>query len=110
MWAGVGTGIVGGVVLALGVFEGQRASDRNDELENLPANTEWTPELQDKYDEGESFETRAIVFTIIGTATLATGVTLAILGWQKGKNVERQMAVTPYVTDDQAGVAFTGRF
>jgi len=110
MWTGVGVAIVGGVVLSLGAFEGQRARERNDLLEDLPMGTQWTPELQDQFEEGEAFETRAIVFSIVGTLALATGVTLAILGWQKGKNVERNVAVTPYATDDQVGVAFTGRF
>lgn len=113
IWSGIGAGAIGVAGIVYAMIEGQRARDRHNALEELEPGTQWSQERIDQFEEGESAEKRAIVFSILGTAAVATGATLFVIGMQKRKqdSGERQgLTVMPYATDDQAGLAFIGRF
>jgi hypothetical protein len=113
MWSGVATAAVGFGALGYGLFEGKQAMDRNKEFQNLMAGQEWTPELQSRYDQGKAFERRAIIFSIVGGAAVATGATLFYLGWRERRGAsspERTVTVLPYAGENGTGMAVLGRF
>jgi tetratricopeptide (TPR) repeat protein len=111
-WSGIGLGVLGLASLSFGIFQGLEAQDLNDKFESLPDGTEWTQELQDDFDRGQSLETQAIAFSIAGGVAVAIGASLYIAGVFAAPDggAERSVAVTPVVSDDQAGLALSGRF
>jgi len=112
IWSGIGAGALGVVGIGYAIFEAQRARDRNDQLEALAPGSAWSDENIALFEQGEAAEKRAIVFSILGTAAVATGTALFVIGMQKRKrgSSEREVAVTPYAAGDEAGVALTGSF
>lgn len=110
-WTGVSLAAVGAVSLGFGIFQGLEARDLNDRLEALPENTEWTRDLQDDYDRGESLERQAIIFSVIGGVAVAVGGGLFVTGLlDHGSEEERPVAVAPLVGRGRAGLAVAGSF
>lgn len=111
-WSGIGLGVLGLASLSFGIFQGLEAQDLNDKFENLPDGTEWTQELQDDFDRGQSLETQAIAFSIAGGVAIAIGTSLYIAGVfsEPDGGAERPVAFTPVVGNNQAGFALSGSF
>jgi len=102
---------VGVVALGVGVQQGMHARSIHDELEDKMTGTEWTQEVQDRFDRGESAETRAIVLSIGGGVALATGVTLYLLGRNRDDAEQRsRVTVAPYTDGTSTGFAVVGSF
>lgn len=108
---GLVTAGVGAVALGIGVQQGLRARSIHDELEGKMTGTEWTPEIQDRFEQGESAETRAVILTIGGGVILATGVTLYLLGRHRDNAEERpSVTLAPYTDGTSTGFAVAGSF
>ena len=81
--AGLVSGGVGLVALGAALHYGIEAKKASDAIsENREG---WTDGLLDRYDEGESAETRMFILTGVGAAALATGGVLYYLGWRAGR-------------------------
>ncbi len=110
-YAGIGVGVVGIGLLGFGVYRGSQARDLNNFFEELDPGTEWTTELQDDFDRGESLETQAIIFSVAGGIALVAGGVLVITGiFAESDGDERQLSVIPVAGPDSAGFALGGRF
>jgi tetratricopeptide (TPR) repeat protein len=109
-WAGVGTAVAGAISVGIGVKFGLDAKRLSDELsENTGP---WTPELLAKVSEGESANTKMIVFTALGSAAIVGGGVMFFLGYKSGKAAQddEDLAFMPTVTGDTVGVLMNGRF
>jgi len=109
-WIGMGVGTLGLVSLSYGILQGSRAVKRSNELEALAPGDAWTPEQQARFNEGESFEKRAIVFSLVGAAAVATGATLFYFGYRQKRDERRTLVVLPVAGVDMAGAAVVGSF
>lgn len=110
-WSGIGLGVLGLASLSFGIFQGLEAQDLNNKFEELPDGTEWTPELQDDFDRGESLETQAVAFSIAGGVAITVGALLYVGGVVAEPDAtERPVSVAPFLTDDRAGLAVAGSF
>lgn len=107
--AGISTAALGVIAVGVGVKFGLDAKDINDELEGVGPMDSWNQELLDKFDEGESAETKFIVFTAIGAAAVIGGGVMTYLGFTSGSGDE-SIALAPSVTGDSAGWVVSGRF
>lgn len=105
--AGISTGAVGGVLLAIGIYSGLQARSISNELSDVQ---QWLPEHDDRFDEGESAETRMFVFGALGVAAAVTGAVLYVAGRERGKTEERAISIAPAVSADRAGILVRGRF
>jgi len=68
------------LAIMISAIEAKQASDAisdNDEA--------WSGSLLDRYDEGQSAETRMFVLSGVGAAALAGGAILYYLGWRAGR-------------------------
>lgn len=109
-WVGVGVGVIGAGMFGLGVFYGLKAKSISDDITNHDINDPWTGIKQMEAD-GESYETKQIIFMVGGGVALAAGVAIFIL--VKPKTVEQQqpgVVFTPVATPDSFGFAAAGRF
>ena len=111
-WSGIGLGVLGLVSVSVGIFQGLEARDLETRLDSLPAGTEWTRELQDDYDRGQSLETQAIAFSIAGGVAVTVGAVLYVGGIlaEPDPAAERAVSIAPYLDGDRAGMAVAGRF
>lgn len=102
--AGLVSAGVGLVALGAAVHYGIQARQASDAIsENQEG---WTRGLLDRYDQGESAETRMIVLSGVGGAALAAGGVLYWLGWRAGR--AESIAVAP--TAGGAALSLAGRF
>ena len=85
--AGVGL-VTLGAALHYGI-EAKKASDAISENDEA-----WSGSLLDRYDEGQSAETRMFVLSGVGAAALAAGGVLYYLGWRAGHAVDASVAVS----------------
>jgi len=93
--AGLITAGVGVALLGTGIVFGISASGAQDDVNKaVQSGTPWTPELQQKYDDGQSAATKATAFMIIGGAAVAGGSLLYYLGWRKN-NSDTQVSLAP---------------
>jgi hypothetical protein len=111
-WAGIATGSAGLALLGYGIFQGNRAGNLSNDLESIAPGQAWTPELQAKYNDGQSAERQAIVFSVIGTAAIATGGALYYLGHRRANQERERERVTlvPVAAADVAGAMVVGHF
>lgn len=105
---GLITGGLGIVGLAFGIKHGLDARSISDEL-SRQTSAPWTQAELDKQAEGESAQTKQIIFTSVGIAAIAGGVVMYVLGHNAARNAE-QLSVNPVVTPDRVGWAVAGRF
>lgn len=108
--AGISTAVVGLVAVGVGVKFGLDAKNINKDLEDVGPMDTWNQELLDKFDEGESAETRFIVFTAVGGAAVIAGGVLSYFGFTSGSSEVDSLALTPAVTGDSAGWVVSGSF
>ncbi len=104
---GLATAAVGGALLAVGIKYGLDARSANDEINGRREG--WLPDDPQRYADGESAESRMILFTSLGAATVAAGGVLYWLGHRRRVNVERT-ALVPLLLPDRAAIAVRGRF
>lgn len=100
---GIATGSVGIALAGVGIYYGVRAGDIESELAS--ATGPWTPERQDRYDEGQSAEQRAILFGVSGGVLVAAGATLYLLGYDRG-----DLAVAPHTDGTTTSLTLRGTF
>lgn len=108
--AGISTAAIGLIAVGVGVKYGLDARDINDQLEGVGPMDMWSQELFDKFDEGESAETKFIAFTAIGGAAIIAGGVMSYLGFTRGGGGGDSLALAPSVTGDSAGWVVSGRF
>jgi tetratricopeptide (TPR) repeat protein len=85
--AGLITAGVGVALLGTGIVFGLSASSASDDLTKASQmGTPWSPALQQKYDDGQSAQTKATLFTILGGAAIVGGGVLYYLGWNKNNS------------------------
>lgn len=102
--AGLVSGGIGLVALGAALHFGIEAKKASDAIsENQEG---WNQSLLDRYDEGESAETRMFVLSGVGAAALAAGGVLYYLGWRADR--AEVVPITP--AGGGAGAAFAGRF
>ena len=102
---------VGAILVGVGVQQGLQASSIQDELQGKMNGTEWTDELQDRYDDGEAAEQRAMILGVAGGITIVAGATLYIIGWDRGRKASSErVRVAPYVDGSATGFAVSGSF
>lgn len=102
--AGLVSAGLGVVALGAAVHYGIEAKKASDAIsENQEG---WSASLLDRYDEGQTAETRMFLLTGVGAAALAGGGILYYLGWRAGR--AEVVPVTPAAGG--AGVALRGRF
>jgi tetratricopeptide (TPR) repeat protein len=79
----------GVVLLGTGGYFAWVAHKREGELSDLfDGEGQWSPDYQDKWDQGESARTKAIWLSAAGGAALATGVVLYLLDRRSERSVE----------------------
>jgi tetratricopeptide (TPR) repeat protein len=106
---GIATVAVGAVLVGVGVQQGLHAGNVDDEL--AAASGPWTPERQERFNDGEAAETRAIVFGVTGGVAVATGAALYWIGHRKDGRAERDgVAIAPYRDGPTTGLAVSGAF
>lgn len=104
---GIVTVAAGVAALAVGAKFGLDAKDISDEI-SAHETGPWPDELLDKQSEGESAETKMIVFTIVGGVAVITGSVLYGVGHARGK---RELHVAPSVgSDGSTAMVLFGRF
>jgi serine/threonine-protein kinase len=102
--AGLVSGGIGLVALGAALHFGIEAKKASDAIsENQEG---WNQSLLDRYDEGQSAETRMFVLSGVGAAALAAGGVLYYLGWRADR--AEVVAITP--AGDGVGAALRGRF
>ncbi len=98
-WSGYGSAALGGVLLGLGIKFGVDASAASSALSSNDG--AWTAEDRQRIDAGEQAEERQILFTLLGTAAVGTGVALWWVGHRaeqrdrKRKRAEAALAPAP---------------
>jgi tetratricopeptide (TPR) repeat protein len=105
---GLGTAGVGVLALGAGVFFGVKARENSDLISNHNMAEEWPANIKQIEADGQAYENRQILFTIVGGALVATGVVVYVIG--RSKKTETSMTVAPTATTDSAGVSLSGRF
>lgn len=102
--AGLVSGGIGLIALGAALHFGIEAKKASDAIsENDEA---WNQSLLDRYDEGESAETRMFVLSGVGAAALAAGGVLYYLGWRADR--AEVVPITP--ASGGAGAAVRTRF
>jgi hypothetical protein len=108
LYAGIGTAGAGAIALVAGIAYGIKAGNASDALTNNMGM--WTPELLAKEQEGKDAERNQIIFTVAGGVLVAGGAALIVLHMRKKDGGTETSAWVPYVTGDQAGIAFSGSY
>lgn len=109
--------VAGVVIAAAGVgalgwsgVEAYRARAAASDLEGLEPGTPWSDEQQQRWDQGERSDERALILGVVGGAALVTGGVVYWLGHRKGRRGAGALTVSPVVGGGQSGLAITGTF
>ena len=105
--AGIATAGVGAVTIGVGVFFGLRAGSLASDVEDAQV---WTPELDQKFADGESAATNATIMFAVGGAAIIGGGVLYYLGHRRDAQQRRDLAVAPTAGPSSAGVLIRGTF
>ena len=107
-WAGIGLGSLGLVALGVAGIHQMRASGIEDEIDDELASNggTWSAALARKEDDGEGIASSARVFGVLGAAAVAVGV--GVYAW--GFSRRDEVAFTPVVGAEQAGLVLSGTF
>lgn len=114
-YAGLGVAAAGAVAVGLGVFFGFKAKQISDDIthhcDGFPPNMcpQWPDNIKQQEADGESYQTKQIIFLVAGGAAVATGTALYFIGRSKKPSAER-MTFVPVATPDSVGFAFGKRF
>jgi tetratricopeptide (TPR) repeat protein len=100
---GVATGVAGLAMIGTGVFFGLRAKQKQDDSRNAPV---YDPGLDDSASSARTLE---YVFLGVGTAALATGTVLLVLGLRDDGSGDRTVLL-PGVVPHGAVLALSGSF
>ncbi len=103
-WAGIGTGALGLVAIAGGVYFGLQAAAIEKEA------ADWDVFDADRFAEGEAAERTSIIALGAGGACVIGGAVLFYLGHRSNQPHERDVAVAPTATRNGFGLAAVGRF
>ena len=114
---GVAAAVVGGVSIALGVhyaLEGRslsKAIDAHVASDPWPASIDGVP-IADWQRQGDAWNRDTYIFSIVGGAALAAGVTMFVLGHGRDDTSAstEHAHLLPVVTPTQSGFAVVGRF
>ena len=113
-WVGLTAAGVGLVSVAIGTYYGIDAGNLASEINERGNDDAWTDSelnaISRKFDDGESAETKAIVFTSIGAALAVGGGIVWYLGHRKRKAMEHAPIVVPTVGPSSAGATLLLRF
>lgn len=107
---GVSLALAGGLALGAGAFYGIDAMNANSEAESV---TQWTVGHDWLIQRAESYEQRALIFSLAGAGLVAAGATLYYLGEREAREPRSEgldIDVAPAVTPDGPGVSIQGRF
>jgi hypothetical protein len=115
--AGVAVAVVGGVSIALGVhyaLEGRslsQAIDAHVASDPWPATIDGVP-IASWQRQGDAWNRDAYIFSIMGGAAVAAGVTMFVLGHGRDdpSASTEHARFLPIVTPNQSGFAVVGRF
>ncbi len=105
--AGMAVGGVGVLSLGLGFYFGSEASSISDQISNHNPADPWPDNINDLEKQGESHETKQIIFLTVGGVALVGGAALYFLGRSKRSS---EVSITPTVAAGGAGVVFSGAF
>lgn len=105
---GIVVGSAGLIGIGLGVKFGLDARSKQDEVAELAG--VWDPSDEAIWDDGESAERSSIILLSVGTAAVAGGVVLYMLGSRDAKAAESRVTAAPIAGRDSLGVALSGRF
>ena len=108
--AGLATAGVGVIALGLGIKYGLDASSLSSELSDHTG--PWTEEILDKEAQGESANSKFLLFTGVGAVAIIGGGVLYMLGRKQAAGGEQSRAVSlhPVLAPDGMTVALSGRF
>lgn len=102
---------VGGV--GFGGYEAYNAQKIAAELDDKEDGTVWSPELQARFDSGESASTRALVFSASGGAAVVLGTILYVIGQGDSSSSaakSESLSISPYSGNGSAGVIVRAAF
>jgi hypothetical protein len=104
--AGLSVAGAGLVAAGAAAYFGWRAHDASDDIEGTLSRNGgvWTQALQERHDESQADDKRAIGLTIGGAAAMLSGSLL----WYLGRSRGAELVVTPH--DDGATLSWTGSF
>jgi tetratricopeptide (TPR) repeat protein len=91
--AGLVSAGLGVVILGAAVHYGIEAKKASDAISGNDEG--WTGSLLDRYDEGQSAETRMVVLSAVGAAALSGGAILYYLGWRAARAQEITVGAAP---------------
>lgn len=102
-WGGIGTAAVGLVTVGVGAYYGFEARRLSNDISGRM--TQWTDSDLDRlFADGESADTRFIVFTSVGAAAAITGGVVWYLGHRKRLSLERELLISPSLSGDGGSV------
>jgi hypothetical protein len=107
---GLSTMGVGVVLLGTGVYFGLQASSASDEISGVSSNGgTWTPELEQKYADGQSAQTTSFVLYGLGGAALIGGAAVYYMGMKADTDAAEGMAFVP-LRGGGGAVVWSGQF
>ncbi len=112
--AGLGSAAAGVLMVAVGVKFGLDASSLSDDVSNVgdDPGDQWSADNLDKISQGESADSKMMLFTGIGAAAIVAGGAMYFVGKRKGSRGARadKLTVVPATTSSWTGIALMGRF
>jgi hypothetical protein len=108
-YAGGGIAAAGAIVFGIGVYYGLQAKDLSDKITNHPAGTPWPENIKQMESDGESDQSKQIVFMVGGGVLIAGGVVLAIYGHSHSASSEH-VSVVPVASPTSLGFVLGRRF
>ncbi len=108
-YTGLGAAGLGVVFVGLGVKFGLDASSASDELSGKSG--AWTAADRAKISDGESAETKSIIFSLVGAVSIVGGGVLYFLGSKAGQeDADRTSRLTPIVDSQGVSLHWMGNF
>ena len=115
-YAGLGVAAAGAVAVGIGVFFGFKAKQISDDIthhcDGFPPNMcpQWPDTIKQQEADGQSYETKQIVFLVAGGVAVAAGTALYFVGRSKKASSAERMTFVPVATPDSVGFAFGKSF
>ena len=107
--AGLGVGVAGAAAFGVGVYYGLQAKRISDDISSHDVTMPWRNDIQAYEREGQSDQTKEIVFMVVGGVAAAGGVALYLLGRSHSSHAEH-VAVVPTGSPTSVGLAISGGF
>ena len=109
-YAGIASGAVGVVSLALGIYFGYKAQQASDLVTNWPMGMPWPADIIQQMKDGQSEQDKQIAFLVIGGVAVVTGGVLYYLGHKRSAEPTERTVLVPVVSPGGAGLGLAGRF